>query len=260
MTNNHTPDDKSCLCVLCLSIRDLEKLEHSTRKNISVRENQIDAKTKKRFVNMIGQKPMLNCYLDSKTFSALWDTGSMVSVVDKKWVSQNFPEKELLSVDKVLGGDENIQIKAANHTDISVEGVLLFEFSLCHDTPGFTVPFLVTDQNIAEPIVGYNVIEHLVVNRSNMDTMFLKSSLIGVSSNVFETVISLIQEKASEPDFLTIVKTNADVIIPAKSSTQIKCKIKLCIDSDKTTIYFLPKIVENLDDDLNFSESIFSIT
>ena len=169
---------------------------------------------------------MLNCYLDNKTFRVLWDTGSMVSVVDKKCVSQNFPEKELLSVDKVLGG-ENIQIKAANHTDISVEGVLLFEFSLCHDTSGFTVPFLVTDQNIAEPIVGYNVIEHLVVNCSDMDTMFLKSSLIGVSSNIFETVISLIQEKASEPDFLTIVKTNADVIIPAKSSTQIKGKIKL---------------------------------
>ena len=43
-------------------------------------------------------------------------------------------------------------------------------------------------------------------------------------------------------------------VIPAESM-QMKCKAKVCIDSDTATILFLPKVVENLDD-LNFAESI----
>jgi hypothetical protein len=60
----------------------LEKLELAKlNKNISVCENQLDVKSKKRIVNLVGQKPMLNCLLNSENFRVLWDTGSMVSVV-----------------------------------------------------------------------------------------------------------------------------------------------------------------------------------
>ena len=87
----------------------------------------------------------------SRTNRALWDTGSMVSVVDK--VAQYFPERELLPVEEVLGV-EKIQIQVTNDTDILLDGVIFLEFLLCQDSPGFTIPFLVTDQRIWEPIVG----------------------------------------------------------------------------------------------------------
>ena len=62
---------------------------------------------------------MLNCLLNSEKFRVLWDTGSMVSVVDKAWVTQHFPENELLSVEEVLG-DDKLEIRAANDTEISL--------------------------------------------------------------------------------------------------------------------------------------------
>ncbi len=237
----------------------MEKLELAKlNKNISVCQNQLDVKSKKRFVNLVGQKPMLNCLLNSENFRVLWDTGSMVSVVDKAWVTQHFPENELLSVEEVLG-DDKLEIRAANDTEISLEGVILLQFSLRRDSPGFTIPFLVTDQKISEPIVGYNVIEHLVINGEENEICELKSALIDICPKTIEPIIALIHQKAKEPDLLLTVKTQSSLNIPAGSCAQIKCRIKLCIDSDKKTIHFVPKVTENADDELTFSESITNI-
>ena len=57
----------------------------------------------------------------------------------------------------------------------------------------------------------------------------------------------------------TNVTTQASINIHPNSYSQIKCKIKLNIGSDKQTIHFIPKVMENMDDELSFSESILSI-
>ena len=106
-TNTHIPDKNKCSCVICASIRQLEKLELAKlHKDYSVRENQMDVKSKRKFINLVGQKPMLDCFLGRKKFRVLWDTGSMVSVVDKAWLTQHFPQSKLLSVNDVLGDGE----------------------------------------------------------------------------------------------------------------------------------------------------------
>ena len=86
---------------------------------------------------------MVNCYLDSENCEALWDTGSMISLVDAKWVSQHFPQKKMHAVNNFLKTD-NLKVKAANSTEIPFKGVILLEFSLKRGIQGFTVPFLVT--------------------------------------------------------------------------------------------------------------------
>ena len=105
----------------CSAIVDLTKWEtDKLHKNYSVREEQVDARCRNKFVNLIGEKPMLNCYLDSENCDALWDTGSMISLVDTKWVRQNFPWKKMHTVNTFLRND-NLQVKAANSTEIPYE-------------------------------------------------------------------------------------------------------------------------------------------
>ena len=234
----------------CSAIVDLKKLETDKwYKNFSVREEQVDAKSRRKFVNLIGEKPVVNCYLDGENCAALWDTGSMISVVDFKWVKKNFPDKTLHSVDNFLQND-NLQVRAANSTEIPYEGVILLEFSLKSDVQGFTVPFLVTSQPINEPILGYNVIENVV--KDDVQKSKLSSCLLNTCSAKVETVVSLIQERSKCPDLLDTVKAPETMKIAAGSSLQLKCKVKVLMDKSEQTINFIPRNLKNEADVLVF--------
>ena len=56
----------------CSAIVDLKKLETDKMyKEYSVREEQVDAKSRSKLVSLIGEKPMVKCYLDGKNCEAL---------------------------------------------------------------------------------------------------------------------------------------------------------------------------------------------
>ena len=147
---------------ICKYIVELEKIEHA--KNVitalSVREkNQVKVKVKDSLVNLVGEKPMLSCTLNGKQSKALWDTGAMVSMVDRAWITETDPECEILSVEEFLKGD-NLHLYAANNTKVDIEGVAMVKFGL--GSVEIPVPFLVTKDKLDTPIIGYNLIKHLV--------------------------------------------------------------------------------------------------
>ena len=128
--------------------------------NLSTRQHQIDFKVKKKILKLVGEKPLLKCYLGGKEFKMLWDTGSMISMVDRKWVRKHFPNATIYSVSEFL--ERELYVKAANSTAIRFDGVLLIEFSLSGGEADFWVPVLVASDEMPEPILGYNVMEDLV--------------------------------------------------------------------------------------------------
>ena len=151
----------------CNAIVDLKKLE--TKKlyhNRTVRQIQTDYKSQKKMMNLVGNKPMINCRLGGKDFEMLWDTGSMVSLVDRRWARKNFPDAKMHSVSDFLEEREELSVRAANSTAIQFDGVILLEFSLEGGGEGFLVPVVVASAEIAEPILGYNVIEYLIYRES----------------------------------------------------------------------------------------------
>ena len=154
----HLPHHK----VYCSVIADLEEFElKKLYQGQDVRSEQVDGRTRSKILKLIGEKPILRCTLDGRDTEVLWDTGSMVSMVDSGGVKQNFPEKQLHSIGDFLElENEVLRLQAANSTEISLEGVLLFDFSLQNDSKVVHVPFLVSGQQVNQPILGFNVIEH----------------------------------------------------------------------------------------------------
>ena len=239
---NNTPINRTDLCS---AIAELKKIEtDKVFGDYSVREEQIDAKLKTKIVRLIGQKPMVNCYLDGKNCRVLWDTGAMASLVDTKWVAQNFPDKELYSVDEFLEGS-TLQVKAANATIIPYSGVLVLDLSLSRKGPGFGVPFLVTSQDMSEPILGFNVIEHIASDEGLKGQ--LSSALINTCPEQVASVVSLINDKSMSSDVLDTVKIPYNVTIPAGGVRLLKCKIKVLMNNSQQTINFIPRT--NEDDD-----------
>ena len=52
--------------------------------------------------------------------------------------------------------------KVANNTDVSIEGAMTLDFSLPNSKQNFLVPFIVTKEPLSNPILGFNVVEHLL--------------------------------------------------------------------------------------------------
>ena len=83
----------------------------------------------------------------------------------------------------------------------------------------------------------------------------LESCLHSDTPFKMEPLISLIQEKAKVPDLLAEIKASNTIKIPAISTIQIKCKVKVCSNNFEQTVYFEPRINEN-EDELNISETV----
>ena len=78
-------------------IADLKKIEREKWfQSFTVCEKQVDDKTRKRLLKLVGNKPIVSCFFNRKKFDVLWDTGSMVTLVDHRWLRKHFSESSNL--------------------------------------------------------------------------------------------------------------------------------------------------------------------
>ena len=108
---------------------------------------------------------MIEGYINNKTYKGLWDTGSMVSVINKHWLKSNFSNDNIFSSEEFLGTP--LDLRTANNTKLNVEGVAMSDFLLKRTSEKVKVPFIVTNEYLENPIFGYNLIKHLFVSRNN---------------------------------------------------------------------------------------------
>ena len=238
----------------CSAIVQCHKLQmDNLYKNLTTRQNQIDFKVKKKILKLVGEKPMLKCHLGGKEFKLLWDTGSMISMVDRKWLRKHFPTANIHSVSEFL--ERKLYVKAANSTVIHFDGVWLIEFSLGGGEADFWVPVLVASEEISEPILGYNVIEHLVLNGDKEQQQLLKLALSCEGRDVdVAPLTALIQGKAENPDFLSEIRAPKTVVVPAGHRMRLKCRVKVPANGESQTIYFSPTVKD--EEDLTFNEAV----
>ena len=109
-----------------------------------------------QFVKLIGERPVINFSVNNTQYQGLWDTGSMVSLVNSCWVRAHLPDLEVMPVSEF--SDTNITLRAANQTNLNIKGVALIDFSLPKLNFSVKTPFLVTDETLSAPIIGYNLI------------------------------------------------------------------------------------------------------
>ena len=240
----------------CNAIHELEKLEKDkVYRSYSVRDKQVDFWKHMKMAKLVGRKPMLQCQLGGKAVKALWDTGSMIAMVSRRWMAENHPDATIYPVSEFL--DKELTVRAANQSKIRYDGVAILNFSLGEGHDGFEVPVLVASDDIAEPILGYNVVEHLVLEGSEKDQDLLKSCLKagGCVDLDLDPLISLIRSQADDPDFLCDIKSSESVRVPAGCKVRIRCRAKAQGNASEQAVYFEPKLPEG-DSDLEFNESV----
>ena len=107
--------------VYCAHIKELAAIEKSKLYGKeTVHQRQDDFKLRRKILNLVGEKPMVSCYLGDDKAEMLWDTGSMVSMVDRRWVRRHFPDEVIYPVSAFL--DKELHVQAANETRIKFDG------------------------------------------------------------------------------------------------------------------------------------------
>ena len=127
--------------------------------------------------------------------------------------------------------DEELNLTAANGTKIAYSGWVEIEVRLTSsskDEPSVMVPFLITNENLEYPILGYNVIEELVQPVNLLDDqsthiVAVQASFQDLDEIVLLDLIKLIQGTKAD-SLCTIKSSKRDVLIPAKRTVQVNCR------------------------------------
>ena len=230
-----------------------EQIEKSVRRKDNI-------PLQNRLIRLIGRKPLFDCQLGGKDARVLWDSGSMVSVVDHGWLQDNFDEiPEIRPISEFLNKDETLTCTAANNAEVPMKGCIPFEFSM--GDYNFLVPFLVSSSKLKNPIVGYNVIEHLImlmVEAGKKDDVIslLVDSHQNVDAKKIEVVVNLVEQSFSDDDFLGNLKAVKPCTIPAKSSMRVRCKVKGDVRGLDLPFVCSEPTVSDWDDTLVVTESL----
>ena len=169
-------DNHKTFCENIVALEKLEKNKKFSNFDISY-DTPLKPNQQMKLVKLIGHKPMINFTLNDKNFEGLWDTGSMISLVNLDWLKTEFNDIQIDSIEKSVGDKSNLTLRTANNTEKKITGIVTFHFSIPNLQNNFTVPFIVISNDIADPIIGFDIIEHLVKESS--------SDLFNLISNIF---------------------------------------------------------------------------
>ena len=209
-----------------------------------------------RLVKVIGDKPLFDCLLGGVDTRVLWDTGSMISLLNLGWVQETFPSAVVRPLSDFLKEEEGeVRFKAANDTEIAMVGIVVLPFTIGESS--FPVPFLVTESELSTPIVGYNVIRHFIKTGKLEDVVnLLIHSIRDVEAEKVKVMVNMISESSEENDFLGDLRATKPCIIPAKSSARIRCRVKGDVKGLDLLFLCSEPCVADWDDDLIVSESL----
>ena len=192
---------------------------------------RLSLRLKKKLISLVGEKPVVSVLLNGEKVDGLWDTGAQVSVINKKLVQELFPGIKIHAVEDFIKNDQKLKILSANQSEMAIDGVVVLDFGIENDTSLFQVPFLVTSDTLACPIIGYNAIEHFVLNYADKVEMSaaLASVLNGVklmNKEKAARVASIITEGGENVEISRAARLSKTYTIPAKTSLKVRCKVK----------------------------------
>ena len=172
---------------------------------------------------------------------ALWDTGAQVSVVSLDFVKGILPDVVIRDVQELVS--TNLQVKAANGSAIPYLGWIDVQFDL--ETQGgpsypYQVPFLVTEEDVPEPIIGFNVIREVILNAQNVPGIChaLVTSFQENKQSI-PKLVSLL--KADIQDEVCAVKTGRQSeVIPAGKTTLLAIRVRPGPIRERMTVLFEP--------------------
>jgi len=218
---------------------------------------------------LVGRRCKIECYFNSYKMDCLMDTGAQVSILDPQWIKTYLPDHKLRPLAELIGR-KDLNVLAANGTALPYEGWVGAMVSLPNSSDPNTViqvPFLVSRMLLDRPLIGFNVVEQLILGPEN-DANFIPTlvSLIRTAMNLQEdkatALVNFIQTKLTNEDDLSqgVLKVGPhDVVIPAGQVRHVKCKVPSTVDTSKPLVLFEPSEINPQLQQLDVGDSLVEV-
>ena len=177
---------------------------------------------------MIGEKCLIKVLLNSKLPSVLLNTGAYGSVISGKYLRENFLHVDEYPVKELLDETDYLRLQWRNQTDIPFSKYTVVNLCIgegedkCH----LDVPFLITTDQISNPIPGFNGIKHIA--QTTDDKLLLKlfqTSFDKTDVNGIQAFVSLLQTPDSVRATVKVKVKNT--VVPAGCIVDVPCKANI---------------------------------
>ena len=211
----------------------LEQIEWEKKKKAlvcGIDSEKLPLKLKRKLVKLVGERPTLKFLLNNKNIEGLWDTGAMVSLLNKLFVLENFPDAKIESIAEFLGEEDvnDLKLTVANKKEMSVVGVVVLQFGVQGMADMFEIPFLVTDEELSQPILGYNTIEYLVSNFGNV--INLPASMVSLFGTQLkdrpEILVNIVEAGSKVTELSQEARVQRRQVLQPGSVCTVRCKFR----------------------------------
>lgn len=224
---------------------------------------------RKQVAQLVGKKCLVWFKINGVKTQALWDTGAQVSIMSEAWKTQNLPDAKINPISDLLNGDELLDLRAANGSEIPFQGWVEVSLSLCNPKAKTTrsdeilVPVLVSRDIVQKPIIGFNAIEELMREREDQgqpsERVVLLRNSLRLGSGKAEALLNLIQGVTSENATYAVKTGRTAVVVPGGQIQCISCSVNTGLKV-KTEMLFEPEENLSLDEGLNISCQLVNIS
>ena len=104
-------------------------------------------------VELVGKRCTVKGEINGQQVDVLWDTGAQVSLISDQLVRWNFPGITVKNISELLNSELNLT--AANGGEMPYIGWVELNFRLLSSKEELAFPFLVKDQSLDTPIIGF---------------------------------------------------------------------------------------------------------
>ena len=207
----------------------------------------------RKLVRLVGEKCEVSCKLSGLVTKALWDTGAMVSVVSKNWLRKHFPQLEPRDVSELV--ERSVDVQTANRKNMPCEGWVELSFQLSSG-PVLHVPFLVMQDDIPTPIIGFNVICE-VLKEGSVDIISEVMAAMGLNEDKATQTINILQAAGDRP--LCDVKVNKRVVIGAGKAVTLRCHAPAGLLDVSTPVLFQPDEAQEWPEELAINDRLLML-
>ena len=171
----------------------------SAASNLEAQEIQ----TQERLAQLVGKKCIIRCNIHIYAVEALLDTGAQVSILDRHWVKTYLSDQKIRPLAE-LTGQTSLQVVGINGEALPYDGWVGVMVSLPGNSDpdlAIQVPFLVSSVSMERPLIGFNVIEQLILGpKEGDDILPAIASLLGGALNMQEgKVTALVNFVQTQP-------------------------------------------------------------
>lgn len=208
-----------------------EQAPHSNQSAVPPNSPANDKPSSERVAQLIGKKCLLKCNMNGYAQIALFDTGAQVSLIDRPWKQKYLPHRQIRPLSELIE-DYDFEVFAANGEAIPYDGWVEVVVNLPgNDDPNFSikVPFLVSQVEQLRPLLGFNVIQEIILGQGNETELLpvicnLLKGAMQIETEKAEAVVNFIQaeKKTNKSEQVPIKVGHNDIIVHPGQIAHIK--------------------------------------